>query len=309
MPEGRRLSVPALIYEADACRLSMTAYDAAALIRQDRASSHPGLAHLDHRTQRLARRHAPAAAPSRTVSAQLKRLRALTGDPLLVRAGNGMAPTETALQLLGAGGPLLHEAEPPVRRPGQRSAASRPVPARSPSASPPATTSTRCSCPSSSRSSSSWRRRCALELLPLSGEFDYRRSLAAGEVDLVIGNWLEPPGELHLGRLMSDEIVCLVADDHPACARARLDGRALPGLRARRADAAARPVRRGVIDEHLAALGPGARRRRAQRALQPDPADGGAEPAGADDRAPVLLALCRRAAGAHRALPGRRFRR
>ena len=34
------------------------------------------------------------------VSAQLKRLRALTGDPLLVRAGNGMTPTETALQLL-----------------------------------------------------------------------------------------------------------------------------------------------------------------------------------------------------------------
>ena len=29
------------------------------------------------------------------VSAQLKRLRALTGDPLLVRAGNGMVPTET----------------------------------------------------------------------------------------------------------------------------------------------------------------------------------------------------------------------
>ena len=34
------------------------------------------------------------------VSAQLKRLRALTGDPLLVRAGNNMAPTETALRLL-----------------------------------------------------------------------------------------------------------------------------------------------------------------------------------------------------------------
>ena len=55
-----------------------------------------------------------------------------------------------------------------------------------------------------------------VELLPLSGEYDYRRSLAAGEVDLVIGNWLEPPGELHLGRLISDEIVCLVAEDHPA---------------------------------------------------------------------------------------------
>ena len=34
------------------------------------------------------------------VSAQLKRLRALTGDPLLVRAGQQMLPTATALQLL-----------------------------------------------------------------------------------------------------------------------------------------------------------------------------------------------------------------
>ena len=39
------------------------------------------------------------------VSAQLKRLRALTGDPLLVRAGNGMAPTETALATAGPGQP------------------------------------------------------------------------------------------------------------------------------------------------------------------------------------------------------------
>ena len=146
-----------------------------------------------------------------------------------------------------------------------------------------------------------------LELLPLSGEFDYRRSLASGEVDLVIGNWLEPPGELHLGRLMSR--------------RDRLPGRRRPPGRARRPAAAgpssatwpASTSRRrrciagapGVIDEHLATLGPDARRRGAQRALQPDPADGRAEPAGADDRAPVLLALRRRAAGAHRALPGR----
>jgi len=45
------------------------------------------------------------------VSAQLKRLRELTGDPLLVRAGNDMTPTETALQLVGPAANLLHEAE------------------------------------------------------------------------------------------------------------------------------------------------------------------------------------------------------
>ena len=45
------------------------------------------------------------------VSAQLKRLRALTGDPLLVRAGNGMAPTARALQLAGPAAALLQQAD------------------------------------------------------------------------------------------------------------------------------------------------------------------------------------------------------
>jgi DNA-binding transcriptional LysR family regulator len=45
------------------------------------------------------------------VSAQLRRLRRLTGDPLLVRAGQQMHPTETALQLLGPAERLLQEAE------------------------------------------------------------------------------------------------------------------------------------------------------------------------------------------------------
>ncbi|MES1163296.1 MAG: LysR family transcriptional regulator, partial [Rhizobacter sp.] len=45
------------------------------------------------------------------VSAQLKKLRALTGDPLLVRAGNNMAPTETALRLLEPATRVLQDAD------------------------------------------------------------------------------------------------------------------------------------------------------------------------------------------------------
>src|SRR5512146_3274311 len=45
------------------------------------------------------------------VSAQLKRLRQLTGDPLLVRAGQQMQPTATALALVEPAGRLLREAE------------------------------------------------------------------------------------------------------------------------------------------------------------------------------------------------------
>src|SRR5260221_11004522 len=46
-----------------------------------------------------------------TVSAQLRRLRELTGDPLLVRAGHGMAPTATALKLVEPASPLLQAAD------------------------------------------------------------------------------------------------------------------------------------------------------------------------------------------------------
>jgi len=94
-----------------------------------------------------------------------------------------------------------------------------------------------------------------LELLPLSGEYDYRRSLAAAEVDLVIGNWLKPPEELHLGRLMSDEIVCLVAEDHPAAGstRAWTAERYLASEHVAPTPLHANAP--GVIDEHLASLG------------------------------------------------------
>jgi DNA-binding transcriptional LysR family regulator len=93
------------------------------------------------------------------------------------------------------------------------------------------------------------------ELHSLSGEFDYRRSLAAGEIDLVIGNWLEPPGELHLGKLFSDEIVCLVADDHPV----RRNPRGWTVERYLASEHVApmpmHPGAKGVIDEHLIAQG------------------------------------------------------
>lgn len=185
------------------------------------------------------------------VSAQLKRLRELTGDPLLVRAGNGMTPTETALQLLDPASRLLQDAD---RLFGPRS--------RQRGFAPAASTLTFRVAASDYLDPLFLPELVArllheaplarLELLPLSGEFDYRRSLAKGDVDLVIGNWLEPPGELHLGRLMSDEIVCLVGEDHPA---SRLSARAWSVERYLASEhVAPTPLHAnapGVIDEHL----------------------------------------------------------
>ena len=187
------------------------------------------------------------------VSAQLRRLRALTGDPLLVRAGQQMQPTETALQLMGPATNLLHEAErlfsprarsAPVDHTGAetmfRVAASDYL---DPLFLPALVTHIKQVAPN-----------VRLELMPLTSQFDYRRSLATGEVDLVIGNWLQPPGELHLGRLMSDEVVCLVADEHPAAG-----GRGWTVARYLECEhVAPMPMHAGalgVIDEHLAAAG------------------------------------------------------
>jgi DNA-binding transcriptional LysR family regulator len=189
------------------------------------------------------------------VSAQLKRLRALTGDPLLVRAGQGMAPTTTALALMEPAAQLLHEAER-LFSPRTRSHGFEPQ-----------------SCTTTFRVAASdyldplflpelvarvqrLAPQARLELHSLSGEFDYRRRLATAEVDLVVGNWLEPPGELHMGRLLSDEIVCLVADDHPV---ARLNSRGWTAQKYLSCEHVApmplHPGARGVIDEYLGAQG------------------------------------------------------
>lgn len=154
------------------------------------------------------------------VSAQLKRLRKLTGDPLLVRAGSAMEPTETALALLPVAAQMLQDAH---RLFGGHSANRAFQPATStqvfriaasdfldPIFLPELVARIRAAAPDS-----------RVELQALSADYDYRRALAHGDVDLVIGNWLHPPQELHLGRLVSDEVVCLVATDHPAVRRPR----------------------------------------------------------------------------------------
>lgn len=189
------------------------------------------------------------------VSAQLKRLRELTGDPLLVRAGNAMTPTDSALALLEPAMHLLQDAER-LFSPRARS-----------SGFDPATSGTSFRVAASDYLDPLFlpelvariqhlAPQVRIELHSLSGEFDYRRSLALGEVDLVIGNWLEPPGELHMGRLLSNEIVCLVADDHPVT---RMSSRVWSTQKYLECEHVApmplHPGARGVIDEHLGDLG------------------------------------------------------
>ena len=145
------------------------------------------------------------------ISAALKKLRGILGDPLLVREKSGMVPTERALALLPHAKNVLAEMEYMVTRPE--------------TFDPQACDQTfRVGAPDYIAPSfmahvvETFRReapgmRLVTHLLGLG--FDFEHSLAEGELDIVIGNWPEPPPRMHLSMLLEDEIVCLVSARHP----------------------------------------------------------------------------------------------
>ena len=183
------------------------------------------------------------------VSAALKRLRELAGDPLLVRSGAGMVPTDAGLRMIEPSASIL------------RAAAVLFSDARG---FEPATASHTFSLAASDYMDPLFLPRlvaqiksqaphCPINIHALSGESDYRARLAQGEIDLVVGNWLAPPDDLHMARLFGDEVVCLVAEDHPAVRRGwdRATWLAAEHI----APTPTHPGAKGVIDEQLDGLG------------------------------------------------------
>ncbi|CAN5596408.1 LysR substrate-binding domain-containing protein [soil metagenome] len=179
------------------------------------------------------------------VSAALKRLRDLAGDPLLVRSGSGMVPTDAGLRMVEPSASILRAAEvlftdargfdPKSARSTFRVAASDYL---DPLFLPRLVAQIKTQAPL-----------CHIEIHPLTGESDYHARLAQGEVDVVIGNWLKAPDDLHMGRLFGDEVVSLVSKDHPAVRR-KWDQKAW--LEAEHiAPTPTHPGAKGVIDEIL----------------------------------------------------------
>nr|WP_209021174.1 LysR family transcriptional regulator [Allopusillimonas ginsengisoli] len=146
-----------------------------------------------------------------TISVALRRLRGILGDPLLVREKGGMVPTERALSLLEHAKGALAQIDSMVAQPENF----EPFTSRqdfrvgSPDYLAPVFMG----------SVSARLRREApharLTVHSLGPDFDFERSLAEGDLDVVIGNWPEPPDRMHLSVLLEDEIVCLVAANHP----------------------------------------------------------------------------------------------
>lgn len=149
------------------------------------------------------------------VSAALKRLRHLSGDPLLVRSGSGMVPTDAGLRMIEPSASILRTAEvlfSDARGFDAQTAESTFRVAASDYLDP-------LFLPTLVSQVKSQAPLCKIEIHPLSPDSNYHSHLSLGNVDLVIGNWLKPPEDLHMARLFGDEVVSLVNKDHPAVRR------------------------------------------------------------------------------------------
>ena len=183
------------------------------------------------------------------VSAALRRLRGLAGDPLLVRSGAGMQPTDAALRMVAPAGAILRSAEalfsdargfdPRTGSHTFRIAASDYL---DPLFLPRLMARIKAEAPL-----------CPVEVLPLSADLHYHAHLEQGEVDVVIGNWPQPPDDLHMARLFGDEVVCLVAAGHPAVRRGWTAEEWLAAEHI--APTPTYPGARGVIDDQLSRMG------------------------------------------------------
>lgn len=152
------------------------------------------------------------------VSAALKRLRAVFGDPLLVRDKNRMVPTARALQAADQARAALGLLDGMLE---------------SGKAFAPETTQLRFTLAMPDYLAPPFLTRVAqllrtqapgarLAVLSLGPQFDYEQALQNGEVDIVIGNWPSPPEHLHMSTLLEDEIVCLLDANHPWAAPGQL---------------------------------------------------------------------------------------
>ncbi|MGE0497359.1 MAG: LysR family transcriptional regulator, partial [Ramlibacter sp.] len=182
------------------------------------------------------------------VSAALKKLRDVLGDPLLVKDKQRMVPTERALQLEASVRMVLAEIDGLV----------------APTAAfEPATTRQTFRigtpdylAPPLMASLVSYMRLTApharLLVQSLGPGYDYEAALAQGALDVVIGNWPQPPEHLRIAILMEDEVVCLVSKDHPAAGGNLTVASYLGGAHV--VPLMYSVTQRGVVESHLAAL-------------------------------------------------------
>jgi DNA-binding transcriptional LysR family regulator len=187
--------------------------------------------------------------PQPSISASLRKLRELTGDPLLVRGARGMVPTPHGESLLKPAKRILDETESLFIK---KSAFVPEEAARTWHIAAPDYLDTqflpgvvaaiRRGAPNS---------RVAIHHLGMGN--DYLRMLSDGEIDLVIANWDEPPAHLHMSKLFEDPIICTMRADSAYARRTAPDAMTLDDYLSlpHVAPAAMLPGYHGVIDSFL----------------------------------------------------------
>jgi DNA-binding transcriptional LysR family regulator len=146
-----------------------------------------------------------------TVSLALKRLRELLGDPILVRSGGSLVPTERGLDLRETVKRLLAEMDSHLS----------PVPSFDPAKTDRRFRLVAANClgavflPLIFRAIARQAPRARVDVVPMPAHADLMAHLADGNIDLVIGNWPNPPEQLRIAPLLSTAIQCVVAEGHP----------------------------------------------------------------------------------------------
>ncbi|WP_314436722.1 LysR family transcriptional regulator [Massilia timonae] len=161
--------------------------------------------------------------PQPSISASLRKLRELTGDPLLVRGARGMVPTQHGESLLKPAKRILDEAESLFVRkaPFVPEQATRTFHIAAPDYLdarflPNVVALLRRGSPGSK-----------VVIHALGPGLDYLRMLSDGDMDLVIANWDEPPAHLHMSKLFEDPIICTMRADSPYARRTAPDAMTL----------------------------------------------------------------------------------
>jgi DNA-binding transcriptional LysR family regulator len=180
------------------------------------------------------------------VSAALRRLREITGDPLLVRSRSGMVPTDYGATLLEPASNALNEIDRIVRYRIDFDPAktARTFKIGSPDYLnvlflPTVVRSVRRQAPGA-----------RLEWHSLNPAFDYENALETGELDLAVGNWPDPPSGLHRSELFTDKMVCLMCEKHSASSQPFTLDAYLQSVHV--IPTAYSPTHRDIVDQHLA---------------------------------------------------------
>ncbi len=152
-----------------------------------------------------------------TVSLALKRLRDFLGDPILVRSGGSLVPTERGLALRDSLARLLAEIDAELS----------PAPRFDPSTSDRRFRIVAANClgavflPRIFRLMARLAPRAHVDVVPMPGQDELKARLADGSIDLVVGNWPNPPGALRTAPLLSTPIKVVVCENHALAAEDR----------------------------------------------------------------------------------------